>query len=181
MSTASIDLRDRIRDVPDFPTEGVVFKDLMAHAGLPQVAYAGVDDARWRADRAGVEREVAALGFQCTYVDGNAIAPATTRDVGAIVATSGATFVDGGIIAKGRLALSLSGDADGVERVAALFTGSDVDAIGLPGGVGSRRCLARALFHGGGHLIDSRCSLIHFLVLTLRATQGILGHGGQLF
>ena len=25
----SIDLRDRIRDVPDFPTEGVVFKDLM--------------------------------------------------------------------------------------------------------------------------------------------------------
>ncbi|HJS50165.1 MAG TPA: adenine phosphoribosyltransferase [Gaiellaceae bacterium] len=29
MSTASIDLRDRIRDVPDFPTEGVVFKDLM--------------------------------------------------------------------------------------------------------------------------------------------------------
>ncbi|MFO7571797.1 MAG: adenine phosphoribosyltransferase [Gaiellaceae bacterium] len=25
----SLDLRDRIRDVPDFPTEGVVFKDLM--------------------------------------------------------------------------------------------------------------------------------------------------------
>jgi adenine phosphoribosyltransferase len=24
-----VDLRDRIRDVPDFPTEGVVFKDLM--------------------------------------------------------------------------------------------------------------------------------------------------------
>jgi adenine phosphoribosyltransferase len=29
VSSASIDLRDRIRDVPDFPTEGVVFKDLM--------------------------------------------------------------------------------------------------------------------------------------------------------
>ena len=27
--TASLDLRDRIRDVPDFPTEGVIFKDLM--------------------------------------------------------------------------------------------------------------------------------------------------------
>jgi adenine phosphoribosyltransferase len=26
---ADLDLRDRIRDVPDFPTEGVVFKDLM--------------------------------------------------------------------------------------------------------------------------------------------------------
>jgi adenine phosphoribosyltransferase len=25
----SLDLRDRIRDVPDFPTEGVIFKDLM--------------------------------------------------------------------------------------------------------------------------------------------------------
>jgi adenine phosphoribosyltransferase len=25
----SLDLRDRIRDVPDFPTEGIVFKDLM--------------------------------------------------------------------------------------------------------------------------------------------------------
>ena len=27
--TTALDLRDRIRDVPDFPTEGVVFKDLM--------------------------------------------------------------------------------------------------------------------------------------------------------
>lgn len=27
--TAALDLRDRIRDVPDFPTKGVVFKDLM--------------------------------------------------------------------------------------------------------------------------------------------------------
>jgi adenine phosphoribosyltransferase len=27
--TATLDLRDRIRDVPDFPTEGVLFKDLM--------------------------------------------------------------------------------------------------------------------------------------------------------
>ena len=41
----------------------IVFKDLMAHAGLPQVAYAGVDDARWHADRPAVERAVAALGL----------------------------------------------------------------------------------------------------------------------
>jgi len=27
--TKTLDLRDRIRDVPDFPTEGVIFKDLM--------------------------------------------------------------------------------------------------------------------------------------------------------
>jgi adenine phosphoribosyltransferase len=31
-----IDLRDRIRDVPDFPTEGIVFKDLMPLLADPQ-------------------------------------------------------------------------------------------------------------------------------------------------
>ena len=34
--TDTIDLRDRIRDVPDFPTEGVVFKDLMPLIADPQ-------------------------------------------------------------------------------------------------------------------------------------------------
>lgn len=32
----SLDLRDRIRDVPDFPTEGVVFKDLMPLIADPE-------------------------------------------------------------------------------------------------------------------------------------------------
>jgi adenine phosphoribosyltransferase len=32
----TIDLRDRIRDVPDFPTEGIVFKDLMPLLADPQ-------------------------------------------------------------------------------------------------------------------------------------------------
>jgi adenine phosphoribosyltransferase len=32
----SIDLRDRIRDVPDFPSEGIVFKDLMPLIADPQ-------------------------------------------------------------------------------------------------------------------------------------------------
>jgi adenine phosphoribosyltransferase len=32
----TLDLRDRIRDVPDFPTEGVVFKDLMPLIADPQ-------------------------------------------------------------------------------------------------------------------------------------------------
>ena len=41
----------------------VVFKDLMAHAGLAQVAYVSVDDARWRDERAAVELEVAELGL----------------------------------------------------------------------------------------------------------------------
>jgi 3-hydroxyisobutyrate dehydrogenase-like beta-hydroxyacid dehydrogenase len=94
-----------------------------------------------------VAREVAALGFQCTYVDGNAIAPATTRDVGAIVATSGATFVDGGIIGPpprrpgvSRLYLSGSEAAD----VAALFRGSLLEALPLDGPVGAASAIKMA-------------------------------------
>ncbi len=41
----------------------VVFKDLMAHAGIPQVAYVGVDDGRWRDEPQAVAAEVAALGL----------------------------------------------------------------------------------------------------------------------
>lgn len=41
----------------------VVFKDLMALAGLPQVAYAGLEDASWRADRERERARAAALGF----------------------------------------------------------------------------------------------------------------------
>ena len=32
----ALDLRDRIRDVPDFPTEGIVFKDLMPLIADPE-------------------------------------------------------------------------------------------------------------------------------------------------
>jgi D-alanine-D-alanine ligase len=41
----------------------LVFKELMAAAGLPQVRYAAVTDERWRDDRRGVETEVAGLGL----------------------------------------------------------------------------------------------------------------------
>ena len=41
----------------------VVFKDVLAAAGVPQVAYAGVHEARWRAEPAAVRAELAALGL----------------------------------------------------------------------------------------------------------------------
>ena len=41
----------------------VVFKELMARAGIPQVRYAAVPDERWRADRVAVLEELAALGL----------------------------------------------------------------------------------------------------------------------
>jgi D-alanine-D-alanine ligase len=41
----------------------VLFKELMGRRGVPQVAYVGVEDARWRGDREGVLREIALLGI----------------------------------------------------------------------------------------------------------------------
>src|SRR5262245_43003207 len=45
-----------------------------------------------------VARDVAALGFKGTYVDCNAVSPATTRSIGELVTAAGAQYVDGGII-----------------------------------------------------------------------------------
>jgi D-alanine-D-alanine ligase len=41
----------------------VTFKDLMAQAGVPQVGYRAVEDARWRANPDAVRAEVAELGL----------------------------------------------------------------------------------------------------------------------
>ena len=83
-----------------------------------------------------VARAVAAAGFRGLYVDGNAVAPATARGLGALVEKAGATFVDGGIVGPppdkpGTTRLYLSGPA--AARVAALFTTGPLEAIVLPG------------------------------------------------
>jgi 3-hydroxyisobutyrate dehydrogenase-like beta-hydroxyacid dehydrogenase len=81
---------------------------------------------------------VAAAGFDGTFVDGNAVAPATARRIAGLVAP--ARFVDGGIVGPppSRAAttrLHLSGE--GAEDVAALFTGTTVEARTHPGGPGA--------------------------------------------
>src|ERR1700693_2296183 len=73
-------------------------------------------------------RRVAAHGFSGIYVDANAVAPETSREIGRIVGKGGgagkaggqggATFVDGGIIgpparARGTTRLYLSGETAG--------------------------------------------------------------------
>jgi len=83
-----------------------------------------------------VAREVAAARFGGTFVDGNAVAPATTRTIGEIVTAGGARFVDGGIIGPparkaGDTRLYLSGP--GAADVAARFKGSLLEAIVLAG------------------------------------------------
>ena len=87
-----------------------------------------------------IAREVAALGFGGTYVDGNAVSPATTRAIGDVVADGGARYVDGGIIGPpprkaGTTRLYLSGQ--GATDVAALFAGSHLEAIALDGPIGA--------------------------------------------
>ena len=85
-------------------------------------------------------REVAACGFRGCYVDANAIAPATAREVGRIVESAGATFVDGGIIGppprgEGRTRLYLSGHQ--AAMVAALCEGTPLRAIVVDGPPGA--------------------------------------------
>ena len=94
-----------------------------------------------------VAREVAALRFAGLYVDGNAVAPATTKKVGDIVTAGGARFVDGGIIGPpprqpGVTRLYLSGA--GAPDVAAMLNGGLMETIALDGPVGAASAIKMA-------------------------------------
>jgi 3-hydroxyisobutyrate dehydrogenase-like beta-hydroxyacid dehydrogenase len=86
-----------------------------------------------------VARTVASAGFRGLYLDANAVAPATAREVAAVLEAAGATFVDGGIIGlpprrAGSTRVYLSGAA--AQRVADLFAGTDLEAVVLAPGPG---------------------------------------------
>ena len=94
-----------------------------------------------------VARQVAALRYSGIYVDGNAVAPATSREVGAIVSAAGASFVDGGIIGPPprqpgvcRLYLSGARAAD----VASAINGGLLEAIALDGPIGAASAIKMA-------------------------------------
>ena len=97
-----------------------------------------------------VARQVA--GFGGIFVDANAIAPATARQVAAIVEASGAAYVDGGIIgapptAPGQTRLYLSGPR--AEEIGRLFESTAVDARLVDrdpeaGGIGSASAVKMA-------------------------------------
>jgi 3-hydroxyisobutyrate dehydrogenase-like beta-hydroxyacid dehydrogenase len=89
-------------------------------------------------------REVAASGFTGTYLDANAVAPATARDIHAVV---GDAFVDGGIVGPpawkpGTTRLYLSGPK--AAEVACWFEGSPTDARVVDGGAGAASALKMA-------------------------------------
>jgi 3-hydroxyisobutyrate dehydrogenase-like beta-hydroxyacid dehydrogenase len=78
-------------------------------------------------------------GFTGVYVDANAIAPGTARQIAELIAAGGGRYVDGGIIGSppttpGRSRLYLSGpDAAALHTVHELFAGTALDARIVPG------------------------------------------------
>jgi hypothetical protein len=93
-----------------------------------------------------VAAEVAAGGFDGLYVEANAIAPARAERI----AESLPRCVDGSILGR-RGTLYLSGGADDVAAVAALFSGSDLPVVQLAGGIGAASALKMA--YGGSNKI----------------------------
>jgi 3-hydroxyisobutyrate dehydrogenase-like beta-hydroxyacid dehydrogenase len=92
-------------------------------------------------------RLVMARSFSGIYVDANAVAPATAREIGKIVAEGGATFVDGGIVGppprnRGTTRLYLSGAE--AARMARLFGEGALEAIAIEGGPGAASALKMA-------------------------------------
>ena len=99
------------------------------------------------ASAADVAKQVAAQRFTGIYVDGNAIAPATTRKVNEIITAAGATYIDGGIIGPpprkpGVTRLYLSGA--GAAEVADLLNGGLLQAIAMDGPIGAASAIKMA-------------------------------------
>jgi len=83
-------------------------------------------------------------GFRGLYVDANAIAPSTARDIARLIETAGGHFVDGGIIgppptSPGRTRFYVCGRA--APEVAGLFAATDLETIVLDGEVGAASAL----------------------------------------
>jgi 3-hydroxyisobutyrate dehydrogenase-like beta-hydroxyacid dehydrogenase len=94
-----------------------------------------------------VAKEVAGLRFAGTFVDGNAVSPATAREIGGIIEKGGATFVDGGIIGPppvkpGTTRFYVSGTAS--ERISALLNAGPLQALVVPGGPGAASAVKMA-------------------------------------
>jgi 3-hydroxyisobutyrate dehydrogenase-like beta-hydroxyacid dehydrogenase len=89
-------------------------------------------------------RGVTDCGFRGIYIDANAVAAETTREVGRVVEAAGASYVDGGIIGPppipgASVRLYLCGSR--APEIAALFEGCIMRAIVLEGPVGAASAL----------------------------------------
>lgn len=87
---------------------------------------------------------VASYGFKGIYIDANAIAPASSRAIGLLVESAGASFVDGGIIGlpptpKRVTRLYLSGAH--APAIAGLFKGTQTEGVVINGPIGAASAL----------------------------------------
>ncbi len=117
-----------------------------------------------------VARDVAAAGFARMYVDGNAVSPATAREIAGVIEAAGATCIDGGIIGppprkRGTTRLYVSGA--GAPQIKALFGDSALEVIVLdaPAGAASAVKMAYASWTKGTSA----------LILSVRALAAIEG------
>jgi 3-hydroxyisobutyrate dehydrogenase-like beta-hydroxyacid dehydrogenase len=120
--------------------------DGRSEATARRAAAAGLTDARTArrlADQAEIILSIcpphAALdvawavhGFTGLYLDANAIAPGTAREVAQLISSNGGSYVDGGIIgpppvAPGTTRLYLSGEHS--DKIKDLFTGTGLDPL----------------------------------------------------
>ena len=104
-------------------------------------------------------RDVAARRFTGLFVDANAVAPGTAREIGTVVEGAGASFVDGGLIgppprAAGSTRLYLSGRE--AKRAVALFESSALEAIAVndsPGAASALKMVYAAYTKGSSALL----------------------------
>ncbi len=92
-------------------------------------------------------QECIGAGFKGTYVDANAVSPATANEIAQLCHRAGISYVDGGIIGPparqaGTTRLYLSGEK--AQEIAQLFLGSVVEATTLDGGISSASSLKMA-------------------------------------
>jgi 3-hydroxyisobutyrate dehydrogenase-like beta-hydroxyacid dehydrogenase len=126
-----------------------------------------------------VAEAVAEAGFTGLYIEANAIAPGRAERIASMLGERGAHVVDGSVIARSGLNLYLSGDERDVERAAALFAGTDVTPLPLPGGVGAASALKMA-FGGwnkiGLALVAQACAIARaYGVEEALAAEGVEG------
>jgi 3-hydroxyisobutyrate dehydrogenase-like beta-hydroxyacid dehydrogenase len=96
-----------------------------------------------------VAERVAVSGFTGVYAEANAISPQHARQIADLIGATGGTVVDGGIVGppprrSGTSRLYLSGPPAAVERVRALFDGSFLEPVVMPGAVGRASALKLA-------------------------------------
>jgi 3-hydroxyisobutyrate dehydrogenase-like beta-hydroxyacid dehydrogenase len=91
--------------------------------------------------------DVAAARYRGVYVDANAVAPATSREVALVIEAAGGTFVDGGIIGpppRDNTGARLYLAGRDAERLAPLLSSGGLVARALDGSVGAASALKTA-------------------------------------